>query len=381
MTALDLPESPPPSSNAEAAPPALDGLKLKMLAPDTRRALRSVGEPMTLSAGHVLFSEGDDGNALFIIESGRMIGFRAGREEDEDWPVLTLEAGEIVGEASFMDGGPRDITARAETDCALLKVDPAGLLLEEGGDVFYDNLRASVGVAVVQRLRAGTDIHVATLDHQLETVRTQQQFGQFFIYIIIMAAIGMVVSNIIATNLISVNIYTQTFAWQYLAVLMVPSLLIVWFMRIPLSMLGVTTVGLRRSLTEGAVLSGVVAVLAAGVIIASRILPEMPDLPFSLSVAAIPGYFTHTFLQELVGRGLLQTSFQRFLRDRRGYQAVALSGLMFGLFHIHFGLIAVAITIVSSCLFGLFYLRHQNIAGVTLVHFVLGSLAFSMGVL
>jgi len=373
--------SAPPNASADGSPALLASLKLKMLTPDTRDAMVSVGERVDVPAGAVVFKENDTDNALYIIESGKMVGYRAGREEDDDWPVLHLGPGEVVGELSFMDSGPQHITARAASDCVLLKIDPADLLMLEGGDHFYDNLRASVGITVVQRLRSGTDIHVATLDHQLETVRTQQQFGQFFIYIIAMVAIGMVVSNVVATQIVAINVYTELFAWQYLAVLLVPSLVIVRLMRIPLSALGLTTVGLRRSLLEGAALSALFLALATVAVVVSRWLPAVPDIAVTVGLSAIPGYFLHTFLQELVARGLLQTSFQRFLRDRRGYQAVVLSAVLFGLFHIHFGLVAVVLTIVSSVLFGLFYLRHQNLAGVTLVHFFVGAIAFSLGML
>jgi len=369
------------TTTATDAPP-LAGLKLKMITPDTRAGLLSVAERMEVPGGTDLFREGDTGNALFIIESGKVAGVRAGREEgDEDWPVLHLSAGEIVGEMAFMDGGARHITARAETDCVLLKVSPEDLLLLEGGDVFYDNLRAAVGITVVQRLRAGTDLHVATLDHQLDIARTQHQFGQFFIYIIAMVAIGMVVSNIVATQIVAVNVYTEVFAWQYLAVLLVPSLLIVYRMGIPIRTLGLTTIGLRKSLLEGGALSAVLLALATVAVLVSQIIPGVPAIPVHVGMEAVPGYFLHTFFQELVARGLLQTSFQRFLNDRRGYRAVVLSAVLFGLFHIHFGFIAVALTILSSILFGLFYLRHQNLAGVTLVHFFAGAIAFSLGML
>jgi CRP-like cAMP-binding protein len=360
----------------------LAGLKLKMITPETRAALLSVAERVTLPAGTDLFREGDTGNALFVIESGQVTGVRAGRDEgDEHWPVLRLSAGEIVGEMAFMDGGPRHITARAETDCVLLKVSPEDLLLLDGGDVFYDNLRAAVGITVVQRLRAGTDIHVATLDHQLELAHTQHQFGQFFIYVIAMAAIGMVVNNIVATQIIAVNVYTELFAWQYLLVLLVPSLVVVRLMGIPIRMLGLTTKGLRKSLLEGGALSAALLALTTVVVLVSQAIPGLPAIAVNVGMEAVPGYFMHTFLQELLARGLFQNSFQRFLNDQRGYQAVFLSAILFGVFHIHFGFVAVLLTMVSSILFGLFYLRHQNLAGVTLVHFFAGAIAFSLGML
>lgn len=163
-------------TSSDVSTPARSGLQLKMLAPKTRDALMSVATRVEVSAGEALFHEGESGNSLYVIKSGRVTGVRVGRNESgEDWPVLHLSAGEIVGEMSFMDGGPRHITARAETDCVVLKVCPEDLLVLEGGDMFYDNLRAAVGITVVQRLRAGTDIHVATLDQHLEVTARNEE--------------------------------------------------------------------------------------------------------------------------------------------------------------------------------------------------------------
>lgn len=51
------------------------------------------------------------------------------------------------------------------------------------------------------------------------------------------------------------------------------------------------------------------------------------------------------------------------------------------MFYIHFVLMAVVLTILTSGVFGMFYLRHQNIVGVTLLHFTVGACAFSIGIL
>jgi len=377
----DTPAAAPHSAPLAAEPQPASVANLKMLSPDTREAMLSVAERMEIAAGDVLFAENESGNELFIIETGRVVGFRAGREDDEDWPVLHLAEGDIVGELSFLDGAERHITARAETDCTLLRISPFDLLLLDGGDHFYDNLRASVGITVVSRLRVGTDIHVATLDHQLELARTQQQFGQFFIYIIAMFSIGMVVSNIVATQLIEINVYTEVFAWQYLAVLMIPSLVIVRMMKIPLRDLGLTTNGMRKSVTEGLAVSAVFVAASVCYYFASHTFEAIPPVTLSFDPWGSVSYFAHSFLQEVVARGLLQSSFQRFLKDRKGYRAVFLSAMLFGMFHIHFGMAAVVMVFLTSVLFGLFYLRHQNIAGVTIFHYFAGACAFAMGML
>ena len=352
-----------------------------MLAPDTRAAIGEVGERIAVEAGTVLFAEDDQSNELYIIEAGEVVSYQAGGEGDSEWPVLHLGEGDIVGEMSFLDGGARQLTARAETDCTLLRVHPFDLLELEGGDHFYDNLRASVGITVVQRLRVGTELHVATLQHQLEQSRTQQQFGQFFLFIIALFSITMIANNVITTQILKIDIRTEQFAWQYLMVLLIPSFIVIRVMRIPLRDVGLTFDGIRKSLTEGAVLSLAVIALGAALVIGSRMIDAVPDLKVAVGWSAAPSYFLHSFLQEAVGHGFMQTSFQRFLNDRRGIKSVLVSSTMFGVFHIHFGLPAVLATIAGGVLFGLFYLRHRNIFGVVLLHFIAGCVAFSIGVL
>ena len=356
-------------------------LTLKMLAPDTREVMYQVGQRVEVKAGTLLFTEDEQSNELYIIESGQITSYQAGGEDDAEWPVLELGEGDIVGEMSFLDGGVRQLNARAEVDCTLLRIHPFDLLEVEGGDHFYDNLRASVGIAVVQRLRVGTELHVATLQHQLELVRSQKQFGMFFLFTITLFSIAMVANNVISTQILKVDINTQLFAWQYLLVLLIPSLIVVWLMKIPMSQIGLTTKGLRKSLTEGTVLSLAAVALTAAIVIGSRMTDAIPDLRVSTNWSETPAYFLHSFLQEVVARGFMQSAVLRFLNDRRGVRTVILTSTMFGVFHIHFGLTAVIVTIVSCIIFGLFYLRHENIFGVTLLHFFLGACAFSVGML
>lgn len=369
------------AADAAASPAPVAAGSLKMLAPDTRAALNRVGVRMTVGAGTVLFAEDDRTNELYIVESGEVVSYQGGGEGDAEWPVLHLGPGEIVGETSFLDGGARQLNARAETDCTLLRVDPLDLLELEGGDHYYDNLRASVGITVVQRVRVGTELHVATLKHQLELVRTQQHSSQFLLYAMVMFSIGTIVNNVITTGLLDIDVYTQQFAWQYMGVALVPSLIVVWMMKIPLRQLGLTFAGMRKSLTEGIVASLAVLAVSAALVVASRALDAVPDLPVAIGWSSVPSYSLHSFLQELLARGFLQSSFQRCMNDRRGVKSVLLSATMFGMYHIQYGLVAVGLTMVSSVVFGMFYLRHENLVGVTLLHIMAGACAFSIGIL
>src|SRR5437764_11528479 len=83
---------------------------------------------MKLKAGETLFQAGDPGESLFIVRSGSIELFikdTAGQKI-----VLTVaEEGDLFGELSLLDSGPRTATAIALTDVELLVLDRDDLLL------------------------------------------------------------------------------------------------------------------------------------------------------------------------------------------------------------------------------------------------------------
>ncbi len=356
--------------------------KLKMLSPDTRNAIDTVAVPVQVPAGTVLLTEGERSNDLLIIESGQAAGTGTGKGDGEEWRLIDLGPGDMVGEDAFLDASMGQLlTVRAETDCSLIKINPFDLIALEDGDQYYDNLRASLGIIVVQRLRAGTDVHLVTLSRQLEASRIQHQFGQFFLYTLAMFSIGMFANHAISTNLLEVDIRSEEFSWKYLVALLVPSFLVIRIMRVSLHDIGLTTWNLRKSLIEGSVVSLALVALTAALVIVSSLSASLPDLKVEFDPPGLALYFAHSFLQELVARGFMLNSFQKFLGDTRGVKSIIVSGTLFGVGHIHFGLEAVVMTFFSCLVFGYFYLRHHNIAGVTLLHFTLGACAFASGLL
>ena len=227
-------------------------------------------------------------------------------------------------------------------------------------------------------MRNLTDRHVEALERELDAIRDQQQFGKFFLYTMTVMAIGLVTNNLILKHLVNITPNSLEFAWVFAVILVMPSIGIVWAMRIPLHELGVTTTGMRASLVEAGVISSVM-VLFTLALVGMGVLPGTDANPFD--PIPVIAYTLHSFLQELFARGFFQSSLKRFLNDRRGAKSVVFTSILFGLFHIHFGLAAVAVTAVGGLIFGAFYLRHPNLAGVTLLHFFVGICAFNSGLL
>jgi CRP-like cAMP-binding protein len=92
----------------------------------------------TVPAGEPVFWFGDDGDTLYVIDSGT-VEVTAPDVEGRHVLLDSLGPGGIFGELSLFDGGPRSATVRARTDCTLLELHR---------DEFHAFLRARPDVAI-----------------------------------------------------------------------------------------------------------------------------------------------------------------------------------------------------------------------------------------
>jgi CRP-like cAMP-binding protein len=75
----------------------------------------------TFPAGTVLFSEGDDGEEMYVIQSGRVQLTRHVRGREAH--LATLPPGEFFGEMAIVNNQPRSATATVLEDAHLLVID------------------------------------------------------------------------------------------------------------------------------------------------------------------------------------------------------------------------------------------------------------------
>ncbi len=82
-------------------------------------------EAEVFKAGEFIFFEGDEGRDFYIVETGEVEIFtksKAGLRID----ITTVKAGESFGEFALLEKTPRTATARALSDCALVRVSEEG---------------------------------------------------------------------------------------------------------------------------------------------------------------------------------------------------------------------------------------------------------------
>jgi uncharacterized membrane protein len=100
----------------------------EMLNDDDRAALASVIDYEKLEAGQTLFQAGEPGDSLFVVRSGE-IELYIKDTTGQKIVLNVVRSGEMFGELSLLDSGPRSATAIALSDAGLLVLDRDDLLL------------------------------------------------------------------------------------------------------------------------------------------------------------------------------------------------------------------------------------------------------------
>lgn len=118
-----------------------------LLSACTRRELNEVAAltvPAVLPPGAVLTREGQAGGIAYVLVSGTCDVLRGSRR------VAGLGPGDVVGEMSLIDGGPRTATVRAATEVEVLEITARDLqrLLRDA-----PRLRRSLLQALAARVR------------------------------------------------------------------------------------------------------------------------------------------------------------------------------------------------------------------------------------
>ncbi len=86
---------------------------------ETASTLIESMSPVDVPRGRVLFNEGESGDRLYVVVAGKIKLGRTSPDGRENL-VTVLGPGEMLGELSLFDPGPRSLTATAVSDTRLL---------------------------------------------------------------------------------------------------------------------------------------------------------------------------------------------------------------------------------------------------------------------
>lgn len=102
-----------------------------------------------VDAGNALFTEGDKGNLMFVLTTGKAEVIVNNRV------IETLQHGNIVGEMSIVSPGPRSATVVAKTDCQFVAIDEKRFLYLVQQTPYF---ATQVMQVLAERLRASNQI-------------------------------------------------------------------------------------------------------------------------------------------------------------------------------------------------------------------------------
>lgn len=297
--------------------------------------------------------------------------------------VATLERGAVFGELSALAGTPaisRVVAAASPTRVRV--VDVTSLDTGAEGFTVRERLMRNVIRMNQERLSQANLSYVRQLEETLALMAQRHAYARFLILVIVLFGICLLVNKWV-TDRGNVDLYSPAFAWAYLGTMVLPTIFMVWRAKYPLHVFGLTTRGIGTDLRRASLITvALVALILGGLWATGYPIAEKFQPDYVLRYG--PLYALHSALQEFMVRGVLLgvllTIFgDRTFRERQGANFVA--SLMFSLVHIHFGVAAVVVTFAFSLLLGSYYLVSRSLAGVALIHVVVGLVAFMVGLL
>ena len=126
----------------------------------------------TYLEGGTVFSEGDTGRSMYIIESGQVLMTRMG-ESGHEVKMVRLGRGDFFGETTLIEMQPRPYTARCETTVQLLELSNMDLYRLYREDVkAYVLVLQNINRELCRRLRRA-DIRISEMADQGHLETTQ----------------------------------------------------------------------------------------------------------------------------------------------------------------------------------------------------------------
>ena len=137
------------------------------LSASTLELLLDATEEVRVPAKGYFFREGERGDELFVLESGR-VAVRRHTASGDDITVRQLGPGDCFGEMAVLDLAPRSASMQALDDCLALKLPVARLhrLYQEDLEQFA-LIQMNLARELSRRLRLAMDRLGAVYDHMM----------------------------------------------------------------------------------------------------------------------------------------------------------------------------------------------------------------------
>jgi CRP-like cAMP-binding protein len=371
--------------------------ELRHLFPLARRA--------TYEKDAYIVREGEQGDELFLIQSGAVEILKRDKEHQTDYRLAVLNEDDSFGEMAILGTQTRMSSAKAleKTQIVIFHLKDLKTLAEKSP--VFAKLFTNLAHKSVKRLESANQATVNSLKEEMRLIKAHDQMARFIIYLFIFLT-AFVYALKFFEKYNSYTAVTQIVISMFIISFGVFGIVMIKYSGYPLEFYGLTMKNWKKNLGETLLFT---LPLLLGMIpfkwMLIQTIPEFHDLTVFPSNkepqhSFLFKAFDHLFgkpqkemhiqallifyvalvpVQEFIARGCLQSALRNFFRSPyRVFWSIFASNLIFGLFH---GMKSFTFALCAFC-FGLFwgwlYERQKSLVGPILSHALIGIWAFGV---
>lgn len=358
----------------------------QQLAEEELERILALAEVVEAEAGTVFIREGDTDKALYLIEQGQVDIVKENAETGERYKLVTLGAGNCIGETSVLEGDTRrTATVVTVTRATLIRIDFDRIAADPAYDAIRLKLVSHVARSLSGKLSSTNDITAAAIKRELEISKARIAMGLFTVNLLFM--LGIYTLALQSLNSLVVNFGSNLISIAILALMATVMFVMIRRSGYPLRTFGLTLKN-GMKVTRQAVLLTIpllagIALLKGGVL---YLHPEIDDRVFGILSLFEGGRLDLTFVlygvayalfcpvQEFISRSGIQSALQNFLPESRSrvWVAIILSNLMFSTAHSHVNLTFAMLTFFPGLFWGWMYARQHSLLGASVSHMLVG---------
>lgn len=327
-------------------------------------------------ANETIIEEGSLTTDLYLLVEGEVSILKWDENRKFQIPLGTLDSGEMFGEMSFMDSTPRSSSVKADSEVRVLKLSKERLLEGTAEEKeILSKIYLNIALVNINRLRDSNKIFEKNFRSHMRTFQFRQDMGIILIYqLIIMSFCAFLGAFFEAEERLR-----QYIPW---IVGILPTSFLIKKFSYGRAHYGLNLYGWKKVIPISLGISLIIIALLTmlhyvfqtqsvekWVVFWRHHRLTAPEIPLALNLIL---YFFFAFGEELVCRGVMQTTLQEFLDDSQGIKTVFLNAFLVSLLHLPFGYIVSINALFSSLLLGPIFLKQKTILGVFIIHFLVG---------
>lgn len=378
----------------------------KGLLPNQIEKISHLFETKEFKRGDFIIKENEISDIIYIIKKGEAEVVKLDPYTGDTHALLSLHAGDVIGEVSLLDEAPRSASIVAKSPCRLLGISMHQLqsfsMKEEGllsqkimrfltqkspSKSIFSTILKNLTRLAGNRIRKSNLSVIEGLQKELTLTKMHMAMGHLIINIVVLLCLylWLVQSTIHFRESLHSTIY---FTAPFIAVVAIFVMIFMKQSGYPISLYGFTLKNWKKSIIEASWVTLAIALIVLGIkwfliewdpAYANKpfifILGAIKNPNFSLStyLSILIAYSLFAPLQEIIVRGALQSSFNEFLiGKRKGVWSVFLSNIIFSVTHTHLSILASLMVFFPGLLWGWLYLRTPTLVGVIFSHILIG---------